>query len=966
MVRIRLYASEGHAANPQVAVDAAMVAASILVQMPDLADRVSREGRGFASIHADEIHAGAAGTDWVAHADIVLDVKAYDATIRKQLHAGIHSIVQGEAAASGAAQKPEITTAVRAPPTTNDAALAAHVGGASRRFFGRDKVLDSLPQHPCEDFSVLATADIPINHSPFNMPLLHPTLETGIHALSFAMLSIVGNASNAGSYVLLPVLPWERLAIPVQVRARVLAADALNNLHHAGNGFVHIVAGAKVGQLGSNVARTQSDRRNVAAVPLEFLGQSDGHHIEGNLGHAVGEVFALAHCRASVSFETDDLEWLSDPRKQLTQAAAAAAADAAGGAEFAKWLLIFDNVDEITMLDPFWPAGPHGSILITSRDPLTKTDLATRGVDVPPMSEVECVLMLCTEVDELPTKPATKEAALALVRPVGRLPLAIAQCAARIRRTDTSIEEYMNRFGRGDLMNELKKVQVLPPQQQYKHVLDTVWRFERFSAPALGLFHVLAFFDPDSVSERILEVDAAVEAEPDGVPCAYPKPGEEYDNTRVEIMRTSLVNRNKETRSLSWHRMVQKAVRSKMSAVDAQRAYQLAVHLLHQAWEYAEDRFSRESRKRPACDEVVPHVLTMMRAYGAAVRGRPLALPSARRLVVLLQETGYYLILSAQHGAVDKILDLAIGICEAYGDDMRDLLANTKFSYARFGGETNMDPKRVLGYCMDYHTIRKALDDGSLESREDVASSHTSLAQGYLFLDQFEAALEHCQTCIAIEAALPGHEGVLSQFAHIYRAWALYGLQRDEEAAKLSMVVIQYRTTKFGQDDMESVKWDEEDVLTVGLEPRLGLALHCLANARRRQGRILASFKAYQKAWANYRATEGPDTWRLAQIDLKLAEIYVTQPNIPGTAELAKEHFDRAIKAFGRSPFHKNELARALYRHALSLGELKTPLGPQPTYEKAKGLYYGLRPEASRETPPGEAEFDSLVRFWSR
>ncbi|ERS95526.1 hypothetical protein HMPREF1624_08042 [Sporothrix schenckii ATCC 58251] len=853
MVRNRLYASEGHAANPQVAVDAAMVAASILVQMPDLADRVSREGRGFASIHADEIHAGAAGTDWVAHADIVLDVKAYDATIRKQLHAGIHSIVQGEAAASGAAQKPEITTAVRAPPTTNDAALAAHVGGASRRFFGRDKVLDSLPQHPCEDFSVLATADIPINHSPFNAPLLHPTLETGIHALSLAMLSIVGNASNAGSYV---------------------------------------------------------------------------------------------------SFETDDLEWLSDPRKQPTQAAAAAAADAAGGAEFAKWLLIFDNVDEITMLDPFWPAGPHGSILITSRDPLTKTDLATSGVDVPPMSEEECVMMLCTEVDELPTKPATKETALALVRTVGQLPLAIAQCAARIRRTDTSIEEYMNRFGRGELMNELKKVQVLPPQQQYKHVLDTVWRFERFSAPALGLFHVLAFFDPDSVSERILEVDAAVEAEQDGVPYAYPKPGEEYDNTRVEIMRTSLANRNKETRSLSWHRMVQKAVRSKMSDVDAQRAYQLAVHLLHQAWEYAENRFSRESRKRQACDEVLPHVLTMMRAYGAAVRGRPLALRSARRLVALLQETGYYLILSAQHGAVDKILDLAIGICEAYGDDMRDLLANTKFSYARFGGETNMDPKRVLGYCMDYHTIRKALDDGSLESREDVASSHTSLAQGYLFLDQFEAALEHCQTCIAIEAALPGHEGVLSQFAHIYQAWALYGLQRDEEAAKLSMVVIQYRTTKFGQDDTESVK--------------LGLALHCLANARRRQGRILASFKAYQKAWANYRATEGPDTWRLAQIDLKLAEIYVTQPNIPGTAELAKEHFDRAIKAFGRSPFHKNELARALYRHALSLGELKTPLGPQPTYEKAKGLYYGLRPEASRETPPGEAEFDSLVRFWSR
>ena len=37
---------------------------------------------------------------------------------------------------------------------------------------------------------------IPINHSPFNAPLIHPTLETGIHALSLAALSALNNKKN--------------------------------------------------------------------------------------------------------------------------------------------------------------------------------------------------------------------------------------------------------------------------------------------------------------------------------------------------------------------------------------------------------------------------------------------------------------------------------------------------------------------------------------------------------------------------------------------------------------------------------------------------------------------------------------------------------------------------------------------------------------------------------------------------
>jgi metal-dependent amidase/aminoacylase/carboxypeptidase family protein len=103
-VRIRIYSSEGYAANPQVSIDIVAVASKIILELQDLARRVRKEG--YASIHTEEIHAGEPGADWVSHADIVLDVKAYDPAIRSRLMDGIKEVVEREASASGAKKKP--------------------------------------------------------------------------------------------------------------------------------------------------------------------------------------------------------------------------------------------------------------------------------------------------------------------------------------------------------------------------------------------------------------------------------------------------------------------------------------------------------------------------------------------------------------------------------------------------------------------------------------------------------------------------------------------------------------------------------------------------------------------------------------------------------------------------------------------------------------------------------------------
>ncbi|KAK3376511.1 hypothetical protein B0T24DRAFT_700128 [Lasiosphaeria ovina] len=176
-IRVRMFSSEGYAANPQMSVDITVVASKVIMALQELVREVSHGG-GCASIYTEEMHAGEPGAEWIA-------------------------------------------TSVRAPLTTNNPKQSEQLPGVFTKFFSYDNVSDHVPNHPCEDFSRLATsvgapfvfwflgradpelldrarkdgirfADVvPIEHSPFNAPLIQPTLETGIYALSLAALSVL-------------------------------------------------------------------------------------------------------------------------------------------------------------------------------------------------------------------------------------------------------------------------------------------------------------------------------------------------------------------------------------------------------------------------------------------------------------------------------------------------------------------------------------------------------------------------------------------------------------------------------------------------------------------------------------------------------------------------------------------------------------------------------------------------------
>jgi hypothetical protein len=258
------------------------------------------------------------------------------------------------------------------------------------------------------------------------------------------------------------------------------------------------------------------------------------------------------------------------------------------------------------------------------------------------MTGNQCALLLQKAVDK-PASPEGCQAALDLVTRLGD-PLAVSQIATQIRRNHMTIKEYLSLHCERFLLGELNKVDALPPQEQYDFTVATVWGFECVSPQTLGLMRVMAFMDPDAVAESILSQDtvtAGVISLPDDHLCSYPESGDQYAEILTELLRTSLVSHNSETKTLGWHSQVREVVLAKMTRDEQHVYYQVAIDLLHRVWDYTKDRFNRESFQRKRCDEVILNVHSIIAAYNSVVSESGLLLEKAQQLVKLLQESGW-------------------------------------------------------------------------------------------------------------------------------------------------------------------------------------------------------------------------------------------------------------------------------------------------------------------------------------
>jgi len=172
-----------------------------------------------------------------------------------------------------------------------------------------------------------------------------------------------------------------------------------------------------------------------------------------------------------------------------------------------KWLVIIDNLDDITIInDLLPPTTAAGHTLITTRN-RNSDRIPAEGLEVEMMDPDSCVQFLLDRI-ELPDSGNSHVRAEArkIVEELGFLPLAIEQAAAYIRKSQ-KLDEFLSTYQnhRRDLLS-WQPVGNYP----YKYTVGTTWRMSlqqlQSSCPsAIILILRLAFLNPDEVLLKFLK-----------------------------------------------------------------------------------------------------------------------------------------------------------------------------------------------------------------------------------------------------------------------------------------------------------------------------------------------------------------------------------------------------------------------------------------------------------------------------
>jgi amidohydrolase len=202
----------GHGAAPQRTIDPVMIAARFIVDVQSVISR-EKDPTEFGVFSVGAIHAGTAHN--IIPDEVVLrgTIRTFKPEVRAKMLAGIERTARTAAAMAGA-PAPDIAFTDGAKAVVNDAAVVETAARVLKIALG-DKIGTSPPVTASEDFSEFIEAGVPSmffnigvyepervaaafngtgpqlppNHSPQFAPVPKPTIETGVVAMTLAVLS---------------------------------------------------------------------------------------------------------------------------------------------------------------------------------------------------------------------------------------------------------------------------------------------------------------------------------------------------------------------------------------------------------------------------------------------------------------------------------------------------------------------------------------------------------------------------------------------------------------------------------------------------------------------------------------------------------------------------------------------------------------------------------------------------------
>jgi hypothetical protein len=232
------------------------------------------------------------------------------------------------------------------------------------------------------------------------------------------------------------------------------------------------------------------------------------------------------------------------------------------GRPYGKWLLVFDNAEDIEAVQSVVPTGGPGKVLVTSRNPDWARQANALEVDV--FSREESVRLLRRRDPDI-----TDEDARRLAEALGDLPLAIEQAAAWRVATGMPAAEYL------ELLKDRVELLGATASPGYETSVAAAWtmsleRLRTTSPAAMQLLEICSFFAPEPITRALFSTFGAFGGGPDG--------GDEFESALRDpiklnkafrdIQRYALARINHRTGTIELHRLVQAVVRN---GVDPER-----------------------------------------------------------------------------------------------------------------------------------------------------------------------------------------------------------------------------------------------------------------------------------------------------------------------------------------------------------------------------------------------------------
>jgi len=261
----------------------------------------------------------------------------------------------------------------------------------------------------------------------------------------------------------------------------------------------------------------------------------------------------------------------------------------------ANWLLIMDNVDDLTVVRDLLASAGKGHILLTTRSQ-TPSRIA-RGISIEKMTREESMLFLFRQTNIIASEAPLESApakdcipAKEIVEIMDGHPLALDLAGAYIKETGCSLSDYLSFYKKRQFERrqaDLTKGRTVSTFD-YTETIATTWSLSvqkviRANPAAAELLKIFAFLHPDVIPEEIITEGAS------HLGSALKPVAADQEKLKVaigELLKYSLVSCNRDTKTLTISRLVQMVLKCEMSEATqrrwAVRTVQAVNAVLHQ------------------------------------------------------------------------------------------------------------------------------------------------------------------------------------------------------------------------------------------------------------------------------------------------------------------------------------------------------------------------------------------------